>query len=353
MYGKKLVYVLIPILLLLVAAKPGAPLMRQASPTVPIIPFTVDDILRVVNEKRNSNGLPSLHTNAILMSTAQLTANYMAANDMTGHIGGIAERIKAAGYGAQYPDVFATENFAIGGSSAEDVVLNKWNDDLHMRPMAYPYYCDVGVGIAMDSEGYVYTILHAAYISDVRCGKATATPKGPTHTPGPSPTIDMTLQAQQWIMPVITSTLRPDGKLVHEVRQGQSLWAIAVAYNTHINDIINMNGLDPTQVVVYVGEKLFIPTSLTPVPMATLTPTASAPALPSPSPEVEATGNSDSSPGMTASPIFMMAAVSNTPTRVPKPATTTDSVILGGMAALLVVAVISFGVGLIFRRPVS
>lgn len=351
MYGKKKLYILIPILLLMMAAAPSAPLLHQTSPTVPTAPFTVDDILRVVNEKRNSNGLPSLHTNAILMSTAQATANYMAANDMSSHVGGVVERIRAAGYGTQYPDVFATENFAIGGSSAEDVVLNMWNDDLHMRPMAYQYYCDVGVGIALDSEGYVYTILHAAYISDVRCGQATATPKGPTKTPGPSPTIDMTLLAQQWIMPVTTSTQRPDGKLVHEVIQGQSLWAIAIAYNTHINDIINMNGLDPTQAVVYVGQKLYIPTSLTPIPTATISPSDTATVLPSPSPGVEVTDDPGSGPGPTLSdsPTVTMPVASQTSA----PIVATDSFIQGGMAALLIVAVVSFVVGLVFRRSSS
>jgi len=52
--------------------------------------------------------------------------------------------------------------------------------------------------------------------------------------------------------------------VIHEVKMGQSLWSIAIAYNTHIVDILRFNQLSPEQQVVWIGQKLNIP--VTPQP---------------------------------------------------------------------------------------
>lgn len=161
--------------------------------------------------------------------------------------------------------IWATENFTIGEASttAQDVVFNAWADELHSKPMTNSYYCDVGVGIAQGNARKVYIILHAAYSSDIPCQRSTPAKGG---TPGitPSPTFDYS----QLIFAVQTVTPQPDGSRVHTVKQGQSLWAIAIAYGTKIKDIIQLNNLAPNTNTVYIGQKLLIPSAAPSMPSA-------------------------------------------------------------------------------------
>lgn len=71
-----------------------------------------------------------------------------------------------------------------------------------------------------------------------------------------------------------TTTPQPDGSYIHEVRQGENLWAIAVAYGVYIYDIQRLNKLPLGQDKIIIGQKLTIPTrSATPVtPSATPSP---------------------------------------------------------------------------------
>jgi len=53
---------------------------------------------------------------------------------------------------------------------------------------------------------------------------------------------------------------------------GQSLWSIAIAYNTHIVDILRYNNMSPEQQVVWIGQKLNMPvTPQAPVPTSEVT----------------------------------------------------------------------------------
>ncbi len=82
---------------------------------------------------------------------------------------------------------------------------------------------------------------------------------------------------QEEMVPVVTSTPDASGKIVHEVQPGQALWSIAIAYGTTIREIAALNGLDPENPVVYVGQKLLIQLGATP------TATSATQASPSPS----------------------------------------------------------------------
>jgi len=96
----------------------------------------------------------------------------------------------------------------------------------------------------------------------------------PVRAQAPSPTGDAT---QEEIVPVVTSTPDPSGKIVHEVQPGQALWSIAIAYGTTIREIAILNGLDPENPVIYAGQKLVIQLG------ATETATSATQASPSPS----------------------------------------------------------------------
>lgn len=229
---------------------------------------TPQDLINAFNLLRAQNGYPSLIVDPILMYTAQQTADIMAINQMTGHIGDVRGRVMAAGYGAG--DIaWATENFMTGPASLDQIMLG-WSDELHMIPANNPYYEHIGAGIA-EYSGVVYYVVHAAYTSDHIYKPATTPISGlPTYS----------LQSQI-IYPVQTATPRSDGRIYHIVKQGQTLWSIAIAYGTKIAAIISYNNISPDQPTIYIGERLYIPVTATPAtPTLAPAPNTSAPIPP-------------------------------------------------------------------------
>ncbi len=105
----------------------------------------------------------SLIVDPILAGLAQQTADIMAINGMSGHIGGVRDRAIAAGYGAG--DIpWLTENFAIGPMSLEELMM-VWSDADHMRGANNHWYAHCGVGIS-EYNGDVYYIFIAGYTSN-------------------------------------------------------------------------------------------------------------------------------------------------------------------------------------------
>jgi spore germination protein YaaH len=96
----------------------------------------------------------------------------------------------------------------------------------------------------------------------------------------------------QYVAPVTLSTARPDGDVFHKVLYGQSLWSIAIAYNTTIDQIraLNYLGQDTT---IYEGQLLLVqkaatqPGSVSPTVQETTTPSSTTTVQP-PTPSVTA-----------------------------------------------------------------
>ncbi len=239
--------------------------MRKEVAAQPQSAVTTNDLLALVNGLRTANGLPALTVNSILMSTAQSTAQQMADQNLSWHIGSTSDRIKAAGYGGS-ATVWATENFAVGHDVSIEWIQQVWADEWHMIPMKNPIYCDVGAGIATADDGSVYYIVHAAYTSSRYCGEYIG-PGGITlptiqvqtqQAGGATPAAVPTEVASNWIEPVITVTPNAYGELVHEVRYGQYLWLIADTYETTVDEIKELNGMWWDS--IYVGNHILIPT---------------------------------------------------------------------------------------------
>lgn len=252
--------------------------------------ITAQSIIDLMNGLRTAHGLSALAVDPILMSTAQWTAEYMAENNLMDHIGDVRGRISAAGYG-DGKIIFATENWAVGTESTTLTWLqNVWADPAHMLIVNgehAAYYKNIGAGVA-EYDGNIYFIMHAAYI------------EGGLANPTWDPSISRTPTTAQYMQPVITSTPNADGSITHVVQSGQALWSIAIAYNTHIEDIKALNRW--TSDTVYVGQTLIIRAA----PSATLTPTiTTTPTLPTRTP------TAIKSPGT--------AAPSKTPTRTLTP----------------------------------
>jgi len=219
---------------------------------------TAYDLIIAINTLRASYGLPALVEDPIVDAVAQSTADIMAANQMSSHIGDVRGRIAAAGYGGG-ATVWATENFAVGMNYSIDEIMLVWADPAHMIPAVNPAYCNVGAGVAKSPNGSTYYILQAAYTSAKACGEYKS-PVGDTTRPGGSTDQGRVPGVSQLIVPVKIATPDADGKIYHTVQAGQSFWAIAIAYKVTIKDIEYWNNLS-RDAKLQIGQKLFIPSS--------------------------------------------------------------------------------------------
>ena len=213
------------------------------------------DLILAMNTLRMSYGLPALTEDPIINAVAQATAETMAANQMSWHIGDVSGRLAAAGYGGG-AKVWATENFATGNNSIDEIMVI-WSDASHMIPAVNPAYCNVGAGVARSSNGRNYYVLQAAYTATKACGEyrppAGLPPNGGNSNSGAS-----SGGVSQLIVPVKKATPDEQGRVFHTVEAGQSFWAIAIAYKITIQDLENWNNLS-RESVLKVGQKLFIP----------------------------------------------------------------------------------------------
>jgi LysM repeat protein len=139
-----------------------------------------------------------------------------------------------------------------------------------MRPAVNPAYCNVGAGVARASNGRIYYILQAAYVSGRECGSpSSGDASGPGAVPNP---------VSQLIVPVKIATPDADGVVFHEVQAGQSFWSIAIAYQITIHDLEVWNNLSRTT-PLQTGQRLFIPGKdtegyATPTPYGMIVPAA-------------------------------------------------------------------------------
>lgn len=230
--------------------------VRAAPRSVPAAEVTAYDLIVAMNSLRASNGLPQLVEDPIIDAVAQSTAQIMANSQMSWHIGDVSGRLAAAGYGGG-AKVWATENFAVGNQSLDEIML-VWSDAAHMLPAVVAAYCNVGAGTAKAANGMTYYILQAAYTSGKACGEYTSTVGTTTDKSGGTTYTGVS----QLIMPVKIATPEADGKVFHVVQAGQTFWAIAIAYKITINDLKRWNNL-PAEAVLKPGQKLFIPGSNT------------------------------------------------------------------------------------------
>jgi LysM repeat protein len=228
------------------------PVQADESQPAPLSQVSAFELILAMNTLRVSYGLPALIEDPIVNAVAQSTAEIMAANNMSWHIGDVRGRIAAAGYGGG-GTVWATENFAVSsGGMGIDEIMAAWADPDHMRPAVNPAYCHVGAGVAQAANGRIYYILQAAYVSGQQCGSPSAPPDGAAQ-PGAVPN-----PVSQIIIPVKIATPDAEGKVFHEVQAGQSFWSIAIAYQITIRDIEVWNNLS-RNVPLQAGQRLFIP----------------------------------------------------------------------------------------------
>lgn len=228
---------------------------------------TAYELIDAVNTYRSQRGLPAYKINSILMGTAQSQADYMASIGKVTHTGpgGISfpDRLIAAGYSF----VFRSENILSANPEASGwslVTSDAWADAEHQHTLLSPDLVDIGAGVAA-SNGRGY------YVIDTGGSGGTGSLPVSTALPGStSPVFGITSMTPVMVTP---NTPKPDGSITHLVQPGETLWSIAIAYKTTINEIKSINRLVDDN--IYPGNILTIviskPTS-TPTATATVTP---------------------------------------------------------------------------------
>lgn len=231
------------------------------------------DLIDAVNALRAAHGLYAYNPNSILMNIAQAQANYLlSTGGAYGHIGpggsSPYQRALAAGYpvanALTNPPGFFSENWMSGSSGSAQGAVEAWQGDYaHLHTMLSTDLRDIGAGIATDGSMYYFVI---------DCGLASGSVVNPP-AGGTLIMVSGTPATQDnRIMAAIVSTPDANGKIYHVVQPGQTLWQIALAYKTTINEIKRLNGLQ--SVDIYMGQKLLIGQAGTPTPIPpTITPT--------------------------------------------------------------------------------
>lgn len=262
----------LPLLLVLILMLVG-PLLSQPKPANAQA-GTVYDLIAAVNGLRASQGLTALQIDSVLMSNAQSHSEYQASLGYWTHEGpggtSPRDRAIAAGFGGG-ATVFVSENVAVLNPTAsfETLIYSIWSDAIHWNTMTNPSYTHAGAGISVSGNEVYYT-LDVGYVAGSPGGYV----PGPTYTPGGGVLVP-TAPTSDVVSPVITSTPQTDGSVYHTVGFGQALWSIAIAYNTTIQNIIDLNNLDPESPSIWAGTDLLIQPSLQ--PSITFTPTTTQP----------------------------------------------------------------------------
>lgn len=223
----------------------GAPESAQAQAGTPY------EVLAEINGYRAANGLEPLAENQYLNIAAQNHASWMATTGTYSHTGingsSATDRALAVGYG-EGSSVYVTENWTRGpGMTPTECVYQSWaTSSIHNSQMLTTSYYEFGAGVALDGDGMtVYVVKFGRVVGDSAPVQSTSVPSGPTNTPAPI------------IQPVTTAEPNPDGSVIHVVQYGQTLWAIAEAYDISLQDLMAQNGLTEDS-EIYPEEQLLI-----------------------------------------------------------------------------------------------
>jgi LysM repeat protein len=225
---------------------------------------TPSEIIAAINKYRTQNGLPALQINNILMGAAQNQANYQASIQSVTHTGAggtnAKERAIAAGYGGG-SNIFLSEIIYGGATATVEVAMTWWKGSpVHNTVMLTSTYSEIGAGVATDGSSTYFT----AELGSVAGG---VLPEGSTGGGSSSNTTPIVIAA-----PVVISTPREDGSVVHVIQPGQALWTLAAVYEVDLQTLLDLNGL-PETALVFPGDEIIISPPYTPTPGATEKPT--------------------------------------------------------------------------------
>lgn len=242
-----------------------------STPTLPPPPSPAD-IINAVNSLRLSEGLNALSVHPVLMQVAANQASALAGSEGTiGHQRPcgmtLGQEMLLLGFplwGDLSQDGYRSENW-VAAATVEEVMSFWLGDEEHRNTMLSPNRSHLGAAVAVSDQ--IYVVLETALQTNSGQHQSTAydiltgIPMTQTLCSGFA-----SGDISDYSVPVALSTARPDGDVIHEVQYGQTLWSIAVLYNTTIAELKRLNNLpDDT---ISPGWKLLIQKGATqPAPM--------------------------------------------------------------------------------------
>ena len=239
----------------------------------PVRAQSADALIQAVNALRAQNGLEPYTVDGGLNAAAQAQSEYQAS---------IGETTHNRADGSQIPA--RSENVCGGaGVTASYCVNSMWKDEIHLYTMIGMDSGTVGAGYALSAGGAAYyTLLVNSQGADTGLDKAGAA----AAADGSGAQVAANLNAGNADVDILaapvqpgefaTSTAQPDGSIFHIVQANETLWTIAINYNTTIAQIQAMNNMSAEDISVTAGQRILIYYGGTPV-ADTLTPTVTPP----------------------------------------------------------------------------
>ncbi len=229
---------------------------------------TPSQIIEAVNALRLAHGIAPLSVHPVLMQVAQYQADagggHVRPEGLT-----LGQWLISLGYplsGDLSLDGYRSENWGFA-QTAEEAISMWLSDDVHTNTMLSVDRSDIGAAVAVtDGSTYIIVIETALQTkSGQQQSDAYVIMTGIPLTQAAYS--NMSTQAAedgllpQNVAPVFLNTALPDGNVYHEVKYGQTLWSIAIAYGTTIKQIQQLNYLVDT--IVRPGQHLLVLKSAT------------------------------------------------------------------------------------------
>lgn len=209
------------------------------------------DLIARVNDYRVINGLSPLATDPALMQAAQSHVNWMAANSAPGHTGENGstptDRARAAGYQGR-----ATENYTWGTSGRITIAwsMDWWKNSAIHNENLLSSATHIGAGIADNGTNTGYVLVFGFPSNPA---PAAVTSDSGSDAPAAEPEVVPAVVA----VPLEQATPRDDGAIVHVMQTGQTLWDVSVVYGVPLDDLLAINGLR-RGAVVYPGDEIYV-----------------------------------------------------------------------------------------------
>jgi LysM repeat protein len=227
-------------------------------------------VINTINQLRGQRGLAALQAHPALMQIAQQHSQYQASIGTWTHLSADGSRPKERAYAAGFGNgatIFISENVAYGTDmSITETINGPWNDPDHHHTMYNPNAKYIGAGVYYSGNLVFYTVDTGYWVGD-----PAPTPEGPIISSTPSGSVFPSA------VPVVVSTPMSDGTIKHIIANGQTLWTIAAVYNIPLEELRELNNLEP-DVILNLGVEVIIQPSYTPTntpigqPSATLPP---------------------------------------------------------------------------------
>ena len=282
---RKILPLLILVLLLAPTWKVNAATPQELPAFKPLPASSPAEVIAGINNYRASLGLPSYKTNSTLMLVAQAQSDYQASIGDVTHTGPGGtrprDRAYAVGYGGGNT-IWVSEIIYGGYTATAENAIGWWKtSQIHNDTMLASTYQEIGAGVAVSSDGFVYFTAVCAYVvggnpdsddgeSDVINEEGTDD-EGSNEVAAPVPTVQAVL-----IIPIKAEKPLEDGSIVHIVRSGQALWNISAVYEVSIQELLDLNGLQEWS-PIFPGDEILVRPAYTPTP--TPSPTVPTPTL--------------------------------------------------------------------------